>query len=86
MAEWHKFTKDTMPPVNNGEWFLICRGYREPGGGVMSTAKRVQYDGDEPYIRYIGWVGGDSKFDWVILEPEEYRKCLWQEIEYPCGG
>ena len=81
---WKPFNKKSMPPVNNGKYFLICRGYREPGGGVMEVAKRVQYDDDEPYIRYIGFVGGNNRFDWVILEPEDYRKCLWQEIEYPC--
>ena len=79
---WNKFTKNTMPEVNNGKYFLICRGYREPGGGVMEVAKRVCYGDDEPHIQYIGFVSAHC-FDWVILEPEDYQYCLWQEIEYP---
>lgn len=80
---WNKLKEDTMPPVNSGKYFLVCRGYKEPGGGVMDVAKRVQYEGDEPDIWYIGFVGGNARFDWTILPPEDYKKCLWQEIKYP---
>ena len=81
MAQWHKFTKKTMPEVN-GKTFLICRGYKDPDDQIMCTAKRVQYDGNEPYIRYIGHIGY-GEFGWKKLPKEEYFDTVWQEIDYP---
>jgi hypothetical protein len=81
--KWEKFTAKTMPPVNSGKYLLICRGYRDPGGGVMCTGKCVQYGDEEAHVKYLGWSKEDG-FDWMILEQSEYKTCLWQEIEYPC--
>lgn len=82
MMEWKRLTKATMPPVSNEKFFLICRGYKNPADKIMCTAKRVQYDGNEPYIRYIGHIGY-GEFGWRELPNEEYRDTVWQEIDYP---
>ena len=76
--EWHKFTKKTLPEVSNDRYFLLYRGKNDPGGGVMCLAKRVQYDGKEPYIRFI------TPFDgWELFDHAEWRSSLWSEIDYP---
>lgn len=79
---WKPFSDDSMPPVNNGKYFLICRGYRNPADQIMCTAKRVQYGDHAPYIRYIGY-HGQGEFGWRVLSEDEYRDTVWQEIEYP---
>ena len=81
MAEWHKFTKRTMPEVN-GKTFLLCRGYKDPDDQIMCTAKRVQILDEKPYIRYIGH-HGQGEFGWRVLPEEEYKDTLWREIDYP---
>jgi hypothetical protein len=80
MAQWHKFTRKTMPPVN-GKTFLICRGYKNDDDKLMFVAK---WDDSSlgQYIRYCGHLGG-GVFGWRILHINEYRDTLWQEIEYP---
>ena len=81
MAKWMKLEPGTMPPVRHGRRFLLMRGM-DPDDQIMNTAVRVQFDGKEPYIRYIGYIG-PGEFGWRILPEDEYRDCLWQEIEYP---
>ena len=46
--EWHKLTRKTMPQVHSPR-FLLLRGYRETGGGILCVAYRDQYG-----IRYVG--------------------------------
>ena len=76
MAEWHKLTKRDLPPVDNMTDFLLWRGINEDGGFPV-CAKRVQYGGEKPYIRYC------TPFGWKILDDTDFRGCMWTEIEPP---
>lgn len=73
--EWHKLTKRTMPQVHSPR-FLLLRGYRETGGGVLCVAYRDQHG-----IRYVGGEGG-----WKYLPDEEYRSSVWQAVDLPGGS
>ena len=70
---WAKLTKKSMPPVDIRTRFLLLRGYREIGGGVLCVACR-----DDHGIRYVGGEGG-----WKYLPDEEYRSSVWQAVELP---
>ena len=72
MAAWHKLNKKSLPPLG-GPRFLLLRGYREKGGGVLCVAHRDEYG-----IRYVGGEGG-----WKYLPDEEYRSSVWQPVELP---
>lgn len=72
MAEWHKLNRKSIPPIN-GPRFLLLRGYREKGGGVLCVAHRDEYG-----IRYVGGEGG-----WKYLPDDEYRSSVWQTVELP---
>ena len=74
--EWHKLTKKNMPPVDNENSFLLWLGANEDGGFPV-LGKRVQYDGKEPYIRYITPTG------WQVLEESDFRGFLWAPIDPP---
>lgn len=76
MAEWHKLTAKTQPPVDNEVGFLLWRGINEDGG-FPAYAKRVQYNGAPPYIRYC------TPFGWKILDKTDFKGCMWAEIEPP---
>ena len=69
---WSKLTKKSMPEVG-GPRFLLFRGYREKGGGVLCVAYR-----DEFGIRYVGGENG-----WRYLMEFEYRTSVWQAVELP---
>ena len=77
MAKWMKLEPGTMPPVRNDKRFLLIRG-TDPDDRILCVAARVQYDGKDPYIRYIGGENG-----WRILPEEEYGECLWEDVAYP---
>lgn len=78
---WKILEKKSMPAVDNHRSFLLCRGAFDPDDQLMSTAKRVQYDGKDPYIWYMRGAEG-----WAVLPEDQYRDCLWKEIEYPVCG
>lgn len=71
-VEWNKLNKKSLPPVN-GPRFLLLRGYRENGGGVLCVAQRDEYG-----IRYVGGENG-----WKYLPDDEYRTSVWQAVELP---
>lgn len=77
MTEYKKLTGKTMPPIDNRKRFILWRGVRDTDGGFPSTAKRVQYNDNEPYIRF------ETVNGWKVLSPGEYKDCLWAEIETP---
>ena len=77
MTEYKKLTGKTMPPIDNRKRFILWRGVRDTDGGFPSTAKRVQYNDNEPYIRF------ETINGWKVLSPDEYKDCLWAEIETP---
>ena len=74
--EWHKLTKRSLPPVDNRKRFLLWLGAHEDGGFPV-VAAHVQYDGNPAYIRYVTMKG------WKVLEEEDFRGCMWAEIEPP---
>ena len=76
--EYKKLTKASMPPVSNSQYFILWRAANETDGGFPALAKRVQYDGKAPYIRYVKAFEG-----WVVLGESEYKTCLWAELEAP---
>ena len=76
MAEWHKLTKRSLPPVDNRTSFLLWRGINEDGGFPV-LAKHAQYNDKPPYIRYV------TAFGWQELLPKEYKGCMWAVIEPP---
>jgi hypothetical protein len=69
---WNKLNKKSLPPVN-GPRFLLLRGYREKGGGVLCVAQRNEYG-----ILYVGGENG-----WKFLPDDEYRTSVWQAVELP---
>lgn len=76
MMEWHKLTKKSLPPVDNRQRFLLWRGVNEDGGFPVLAA-HVQYSDNPSYIRYVTMKG------WKLLEEEDFRGCMWAEIEPP---
>ena len=72
--DWHKLTAKDLPPVDNRRSFLLWLGVHEDGGFPVQ-AKRVQYNDNPPYIRYVTPSG------WRVLENP--RGVLWAEIEEP---
>lgn len=68
---WTKLTKKTMPPI--GPRFLLLRGYREKGGGILCVAQRWETG--------IYFVGGEA--GWKYLPEDEYRTSVWQAVELP---
>ncbi len=71
MAEWHELNKNSIPPL--GQRFLLLRGFREKGGGILCVAYRDAWG-----IRYIGGENG-----WTYLPEEENRSTVWQTVELP---
>jgi hypothetical protein len=76
--EYKKLTKKTLPPIDNRKRFLLWRDARSTDGGFATVAQRVQYNDNAPYIRYVKPFKG-----WKVLRPDDYRNCLWAEIETP---
>lgn len=74
--EWHKLTKNSLPPVDNKIGFILWRGVNEDGGFPV-LAKRVQYKDAPPYIRFVKPTG------WQLLEESAFRGCLWAAIDPP---
>ena len=75
--EYRKLKKESMPPVDNGTRFLLWRGVLDDDGGFPAIAKRVQYGDNPPYIMFETIKG------WKVLQREEYKECLWTDIETP---
>ena len=76
--KYKKLTKKTMPPVNNRHSFILWLGAKDTDGGFPLIAKRVEYDGKPPYIRYAKPFAG-----WIVLDESDYKDCIWAEIEIP---
>ena len=74
--EWHKLTKNCLPPVSNQKSILLWRGANEDGG-FPTTAKHVQYHDAPPSILYVKPTG------WEVLEEKHYRGCMWAMIDPP---
>lgn len=77
---YNRFTKKTMPPIDNYSWFMLWRGIHDDDGGFPVLAKHVQHGENTPYIWFQCGAGPR------ILEPGEYRDCRWAEIERPQEG
>ena len=77
MTEYKKLTEKTMPPIDNRKHFILWRGLPDDDGGFPALAKRVQYNNNEPYIRF------ETINGWKVLSLGEYKDCLWAEIETP---
>lgn len=73
--QYNRLTKETMPPLFVP--LVIWRGVNESDGGVCVMGKRVQYDGKEPYIRFVIPDG------WKVLEEKEWRHVRWAAVEHP---
>jgi hypothetical protein len=76
---YNRFTKKTMPPIDNYTWFMLWRGIRDDDGGFPVLAKRVKH-GDDVFIWFQCGAGPR------ILEPGEYRDCRWAVIDRPQEG
>ena len=74
---YKRLNKRSMPPVDNHWFFILWRGVNESDGGVPCLAKRVQYDGKPPYIRFVTPDG------WRLLEEKDFPNCRWAELEPP---
>ena len=67
--EYKKLTKKTMPPVDNRHSFILWLGTKDTDGGFPLIAKRVEYDGKPPYIRYAKPFAG-----WIVLDESGYTE------------
>lgn len=75
--EYRKLKNDSLPPIDNRKRFILWRGVLDDDGGFPAIAKRVQYGDNPPYIMFTTIKG------WKALQREEYKECLWSEIETP---